>query len=97
MSTSVLATPRFHCPFIVHTDASKYAVGASLAQLDDEGREKSIAYASSRLSAVQSRWSVIEKESYAKVFALSKFDSIVFNSQDLFVQRSQSPASHSNR
>jgi len=77
---ATLATPQYDRPFIIQTDASEYAVGACLAQLDDLGREKPLCYASSKLTAIQRRWSVIEKESYAVMFTLNKFGHTVYNS-----------------
>ena len=85
-SIASLSVPRYDRSFIIQTDASDYAVGACLAQLDDNGSERPIAYASAKLTDVQRRWSVIEKESYAVIFALQKFDHIVFFSKiNLFV------------
>ena len=84
-SSKVLVPPRFDRPFIIQTDASDYAVGACLAQLDDKNIEHPILFVSSKLSPTQCRWSVIEKESFAVIFALSKFDHIVFgNKIDLY-------------
>ena len=80
-----LSVPRYDRPFIVQTDASEYAVGACLAQLNDNGLEQPLAYASAKLSEVQRRWSVIEKESYAVLFAMNKFGNITFGSRiDLY-------------
>ena len=73
--------PRGDRPFIVRTDASDYAVGACVSQTDDEGEDRPIAFASAKLSDVQTRWSTIEKEAYAVIFALQRFDVIVFGSQ----------------
>jgi hypothetical protein len=82
---TVLYTPKFDRPFIMRTDASDYAIGASVSQLDDEGNERPIAFASAKLTDVQKRWSVIEKESFAIIYALKKFDTIVYGSHiDLY-------------
>ena len=77
---AILNTPRYDRPFIIQTDASDSAVGACLAQLDDQGRERPLGYASAKLTDVQCRWSVIERESYAVMFALDKFGHTVFAS-----------------
>ena len=77
-SPEVLRTAQYDRDFIIQCDASFYAVGACLAQIDDDGSEHPIAFASSKLSDVQRRWSTIEKEGYAIIFALRKFDSIIF-------------------
>ena len=82
---TMLYSPRFDKPFIVRTDASDYAIGVCVAQLDDELQEKPVAFASAKLTDVQCRWAVIEKESYAIIYALRKFDSILYGSHiDLF-------------
>src|SRR5271165_3577032 len=60
--STMLYTPQSHLPFIIRSDASDYAVGASLSQLDGEALERPIAFASAKLTDVQTRWSTIEKE-----------------------------------
>ena len=64
-------------PFIIHSDASDFAVGACLSQMI-HGNETPIAFASAKLSDVQRRWSTIEKEAYGIIFSLKKFDYLVF-------------------
>lgn len=46
ITAPILAFPNFDRDFILYADASNMAMGAVLAQLDDEGREVVIAYAS---------------------------------------------------
>ena len=65
-------------PFIVRTDASQFAIAACIAQLDEHGLERPIAFASAKLSPAETRYSVIEKESLAVIFALKKFDGILY-------------------
>lgn len=72
---------RHNRPFNIHCDSSDYAMGACLSQLDDDGKPRPVAYASVKLSDVQKRWSVIERESHAVIFALQKFDVIVYGSR----------------
>ena len=80
-----LTYPRLDRPFILRTDASEYAVGACLSQLDDSNLERPIAFISSKLNDAQKSLAVIEKEAYAVVYALKKFDTIVFASHiDLY-------------
>ena len=59
-------------------DASGYAVGACVSQVDELGEEHPIAYASQKLTDSQSKWSTIEKEAFAVVWALKRFDSLLF-------------------
>jgi hypothetical protein len=72
-----LYSPSAQRPFIIRTDASDYAVGAVLAQSWEE-REYPIAFASAKLRGPQLNWSTIEKEAYAIIYALQKFDYLVF-------------------
>ena len=55
----------FSQPFQLHVDASNYAVGAILSQINDNGSDKPIAFASKKLNNTQQGWATIEKESYA--------------------------------
>ena len=80
-STAALSAPVFDRPFIIHTDSSDFAVGATLSQMDNNNIEKPIAFASQKLTEVQTWWATIEREAYAVIFALDKFGYIVFNSQ----------------
>ena len=58
--------------FILQTDASKYGIGAVLAQIQ-EGEEKVLAYLSKHLVKGQISWSTNEKEFYAIKYAFKKF------------------------
>ena len=60
-------------PFNVFVDASDYSVGCILTQTSEAGNEQPVAFASSKLTEVQQRWAVIEKEAYAALWALQKF------------------------
>ena len=72
-SAPVLCYPRFDREFILQTDASDFGVGAVLSQIDDNGYEKVVAYASKALSARQKKFSATEKEAYAIVFGTQQF------------------------
>ena len=65
-------------PFLLHTDTSAVAVGCMLSQLDDDGVEHPVAYASLKLSPAQCAWSVIEREAFAIVWALGRFRNVIF-------------------
>ena len=58
----VLRIPKIGEPFVLHTDASGVAVGATLGQLDQGGVEH---FASHKLSGPQCAWSTIERAAYA--------------------------------
>jgi hypothetical protein len=60
-------------PFIVHTDASDYAVGAVLSQYNQLGELRPIGFMSQKLTDVEYRWSVYEKELCSIVVALKRW------------------------
>ena len=63
--------------FLIRTDASKYAVGASPEQADANGDYRPVAFFSHKLQGRdylgQRAWSTREKETYALIGALQKF------------------------
>ena len=71
------------CPVLAHldyakdiyirTDASVMGIGAVLFQLDEEGREEPVCFLSKAFSDVMTRWSTIEQEAYAVVYAVQRF------------------------
>ena len=60
-------------PFILQTDASDTGVGAVLLQQHEDGLFP-VAYASKKLLDRERRYSVIERECLAVVFAVKKFE-----------------------
>jgi hypothetical protein len=76
---TILYVPDMKLPFILQSDASNYAVGCCLAQ-EKGGQEYPVAYASSKLSGNQLNWSTIEKEAYAILYGLKKFDIFLYGS-----------------
>ena len=63
-------------PIILYTDASDYAHGAYLCQVqaqpDGSSLEQPIRFLSGTFAGAQTRWSTIEKEAYAIYWALKK-------------------------
>eukprot|EP00952_Eustigmatos_sp_NYUAD-ZCMA_P012957 51760-Eustigmatos_ZCMA.PRE.1 len=72
MTAPVLAHRDYSAPFYLHTDASGHAVGAVLAQFQDE-RERVIGYFSATLSDAERRYSATEREAYAILLATKHF------------------------
>ena len=64
--TPILAFPCLQQPFILYTDASQFAMGAVLAQVQDD-LEKAICYASKALSKSQTKYSATRRELLAIV------------------------------
>jgi hypothetical protein len=69
----VLHSIDFTKPFGLLVDASQSAVGVCLIQWTDGEQELPLALASMKLSPVQTRWSTIECEAFAVIWALKKF------------------------
>ncbi len=69
----VLAFHDHENPFIVATEASSKAIGAVLQQLDVDGREHPLHYASHGLMSREKNYSTYERKAFAITFALKKF------------------------
>ena len=67
--------------FGLSTDASDKAVGCCLFQVQEDGTERPICFASSKLDDTQARWSTVEREAYAVIFALKRFRNWIFMSR----------------
>ncbi|XP_046601337.1 uncharacterized protein K02A2.6-like [Neodiprion lecontei] len=60
-------------PIVVSVDVSPFGLGAVLAHTDDEGQEHSVTFASKTLTKTQRRYSQIDREALALVFAVTRF------------------------
>ena len=69
----VLAYSYHEKPFVVATDASIEPIREVLSELDGEGKEHPIHYASRGLSSPEKNYSTYEREASAISFALKKF------------------------
>lgn len=79
-SDQVLAYPDFDKPFILTTDASNFALGAVLSQMQEKV-EKPIAFASRTLTKCETRYSTIEKEALAIMWAVQKFRPYIYGNE----------------
>ncbi|XP_070391224.1 uncharacterized protein [Dermacentor albipictus] len=75
-----LVAPDHDNEFLLTTDASEIAVGACLSQLV-EGEQKPVAFLSKKLTASQAKWSAIEREAFAVVWALGRLDTWLFGAK----------------
>ncbi|GFY34402.1 hypothetical protein TNCV_3978621 [Trichonephila clavipes] len=67
-------------PYTIHSDASQIGIAACLSQKCGD-KCYPIAYASQKLSKTQQSWSTIERETFAIVWSLKKFEVWVFGTE----------------
>ena len=72
-SAPCLRLPEWDRPFTLHVDWSKVAIGSYLSQIDEEGVEHPIAFASRLLTPTEQRYGSCEGECLALVWATHKF------------------------
>lgn len=69
----VLAIPDPNLPFLVHTDASGFAVGAVLSQKQTDGHVRPVAFLSKKMLDAETRYPVHEQELLAIIHALKSW------------------------
>lgn len=70
----VLSAPNFSLPFKLEVDASAVGAGAVLLQEDFQGIDHPVAYFSRKFDKHQLKYSTIEKETLALLYALQHFE-----------------------
>ena len=81
VTSPILSYPDLTKPFLLQTDASNEAVGAVLAQKDDEGREHPVAFLSRSLTNTERNYSTTEKECLALLYACQTFRHYLYGSE----------------
>ncbi|KAB2835862.1 MAG: hypothetical protein F9K49_02960, partial [Caedimonadaceae bacterium] len=84
-SPPILIPPAMDKPFIVKVDASLYAVGATLAQEDENGKERPIRYFSKTLLDAETRYPAHEREALAIIKAFKHFRTYLHNGQKVTI------------
>ncbi|GMF46071.1 unnamed protein product [Phytophthora fragariaefolia] len=72
-SAPILALPDEDRPFSVVCDASDFAIGSTLLQVDAVGRERVVSFQSRQLKAAEKNYPVHDKELLAMKYAFVKF------------------------
>jgi len=88
----ILRLPDLSKPFIVQSDASDTGVGAALLQEHPDGVFP-VLYASKKLLPRERRYSVIERECLAIVFAIKKFEKYLYG-RKFTIQTDHQPLAH---
>ncbi|KAK7088759.1 hypothetical protein V1264_022640 [Littorina saxatilis] len=89
-SEPLVRLPDFSRPFTVRSDASSTGIGAALMQPDDDDVLHPVLYASRKLLERETRYSTVERECLALVWAVDKFHRYLFGSH-FFVETDHRP------
>jgi hypothetical protein len=60
-------------PFILEMDASKWAIGATLLQKQEDGQLHPCGYLSHTLTQTERNWQIYDRELYAIIYALDEW------------------------
>jgi hypothetical protein len=83
----VLTMPDTTKPFILETDASKWAIGATLLQKQDNGQLHPYGYLSHALTQTERNWQIYDRELYAIIYALDEWKYLLtLSSNDDFIK-----------
>ncbi len=89
-SEPVVMVPDFSKPFLLRSDAPGQGIGAVLLQEAEDGSLHPILYTSRKLLDRESRYSTVERECLALVWAIDKFHRYIFG-RHFFVQSDHRP------
>jgi RNase H-like domain found in reverse transcriptase len=79
-SNPVLYHPNYDKPFVLEVDASQYAVGAILQQVDDQGKLHPVGYFSKALTDAERGYDVHDRELLALVKGLDHWQHLLLAS-----------------
>ena len=79
-SAPVLLHPDTSKPFVIVSDASDFAVGASLEQTGDDGRRRPVSFFSHKLNTAERNYPVHERELLAIVLSLRVWRHLLYGS-----------------
>ena len=85
ITSPILVYPDWTKRFVLFTDASTFALGAVLAQRDEDDQEHVVAYASRSLLPAEKNYTATELECLAMVWAVSKFHQYLHGKRFLLV------------
>src|SRR3954451_12572741 len=74
MEASILQYPDFKKPFVFYPDTSRTGISAVLSQMDEEKRERVIAYASRSLNKAETNYGITDQECLVIVWAVKHFE-----------------------
>ncbi|KAK3795951.1 hypothetical protein RRG08_053197 [Elysia crispata] len=94
-SKPVLKLPDFEKPFILSTDASDTGLGAILKQ-DHHGEKFPVVYLSRKLLPREQRYSVVEKECLALVWAVKSLNTYLWG-REFVIETDHAPLLYLNR
>ena len=72
-SAPILIPPDWKKPFRGHIDASETAVGGTLTQLDDQGKDRLIAFYSKKLDQAERNYTANDRELLGLIYFLQQF------------------------
>lgn len=73
MTTPVLRMPNVNKPFILEMDASKWAIGVSLMQADENGQLHACGYLSHALTLTECNWQIYDQELFTIIYSLKEW------------------------